>query len=112
LLETPRMGVAMSNLPIIAFFAVLAACGVVSAQSPSGPVAAPDVNPRTAPTKSIRPTNQSAEEIVVKEKLNAAGVTSVRDLVRNPDGSWKGRGVKDKNDVAVVVDTDGNIKLH
>ena len=74
---------------------IVAACLVAS----SGAVA----------QSSGKPTNQSAEEIVIKEKLNVAGVTKLNALTRERDGSWRGRGVKDNIEVAVVVDTDGNV---
>ena len=61
---------------------------------------------------SRAPTNQSAEEIVIKEKLNGAGVTQLKDLKRNRDGSWNGRGMKGDVEVAVVVDADGNVIFH
>ncbi len=84
----------MNRWPIAAFAVVLALSSGAVAQG----------------TKS--PTNQSAEEIVIKEKLNVAGVTKLKELTRDRDGSWKGRGVKDNTEVAVVVDTDGNIIFH
>lgn len=61
---------------------------------------------------SRAPTNQSAEEIVIKEKLSVAGVRDLKDLTRNRDGTWHARGVKDNNKVAVVVDTDGAVRFH
>ncbi len=61
---------------------------------------------------SKAPTNQSAEEIVIKEKLSVAGVRDLKDLTRNRDGTWHAIGVKDNNEVAVVVDTDGAVRFH
>ena len=61
---------------------------------------------------SSAPTNQSAEEIIIKEKLSVAGVRDLKDLTRNRDGTWHARGVKDNNKVAVVVDTDGAVRFH
>ncbi len=102
----------MSSPSIAVFAAALALSGSAWAQTAGGPVAQPTDNPRTTPTKSVAPTNQSAEEIIVKEKLSAAGVTGIKDLTRNPDGTWKGRGTKDRTEVAVVVDTDGKVTFH
>lgn len=66
----------------------------------------------TAWAQSSRaPTNQSAEEIVIKEKLSLAGITGLKDLTRNRDGTWNGRGMKDNSEVAVVVDTDGKVRF-
>lgn len=61
---------------------------------------------------SRAPTNQSAEEIVIKEKLSVAGVRDLEDLTRSRDGTWHARGVKDNNKVAIVVDTDGAVRFH
>lgn len=57
------------------------------------------------------PATPSAEEIVIKEKLKASGVKDIRDLVREKDGTWRARVQKDDSDVAVVVDTEGNVKF-
>ena len=84
----------MSQSPIAAFAVLLVFAGAGFAQT------------------SRSPTNQSAEEIIIKEKLSGVGVTGVRDLTRNRDGTWNGRGVKDHAEVAVVVDTSGNVIFH
>ena len=54
----------------------------------------------------------TAEEIVIKEKLRALGVSQISGLMRERDGTWRGKGRKDNVEVAVVVDADGNVKLH
>ena len=54
----------------------------------------------------------TAEEIVIKEKLRASGVSQISGLTRERNGTWRGHGRKDNVEVAVVVDTDGNVKLH
>lgn len=84
----------MLRLPIAVLAAILVLSGPAIAQT------------------SRTPTNQSAEEIVIKEKLNVAGVKDLKDLTRDRDGTWRGRGVKDNTEVAVVVDTDGNVIFH
>jgi hypothetical protein len=53
----------------------------------------------------------SAEEIVIKEKLRASGLKDIRDLTREKDGTWRAKVHKDNAEVAVVVDTDGNVKF-
>ncbi len=84
----------MSRLPIAMFALALALADASFAQS------------------SGSPTNQSAEEIVIKEKLKDIGVTRLKQLTRNRDGTWEGRGTKDQTEVAVVVDTSGNVIFH
>jgi hypothetical protein len=84
----------MMRMSISVLLACLVVCGAPSAQT------------------ARAPTTQSAEEIIIKEKLNVAGVTEVKELTRNRDGSWNGRAIKDNVEVAVVVDTDGNVIFH
>jgi hypothetical protein len=94
------------TLTVILMAMATAAAVTVHAQT-STPIGPQTITPRS----SAEPTNQSAEEIIIKEKIKAAGVSKVNSLVRNPDGSWEGKGIKDKNEVAVLVDTDGNIRF-
>jgi hypothetical protein len=49
---------------------------------------------------------------VIKEKLDTAGVKNLKNLTRQRDGTWHARGVKDNTEIAVVVDTNGNVIFH
>lgn len=95
------------NRKLAIIIAGMTVAGVGHAQQGPSSVGQQTITPRS----SAEPTNQSAEEIIIKEKIRAAGVSRVHDLVRNPDGSWQGKGTKDKNEIAVVVDTDGNVRV-
>ncbi|UYN96121.1 MAG: hypothetical protein KIT25_04015 [Enhydrobacter sp.] len=95
----------MHRLLIVVLLAALGIGPAAWAEEPL-PGAKSDV-PRTSP----EPTNQSAEEIIIKAKLRAAGVRKVNNLARHPDGTWEGRGMKGDEEIAVQVDTDGNVKF-
>ena len=90
---------------LIAVLATTAAAGMVHAQTPSPPVGRQTLTPNA----SSQPTNQSAEEIIVKQQVRAAGLKDVKNLVRNPDGTWRGKAKRDNTEVAVSVDTAGNV---
>lgn len=85
------------NRPACLLTSVVAAIVLAATAHAQSPPAAP------APT---------AEEIVIKEKLRASGVSEINNLTRERDGTWRGRGRKDNVEVAVMVDADGNVKLH
>ncbi len=96
----------MNRVLTVVLIAAMGGAGVAQAQV--SPADRPQTN---TPRSSVEPTNQSAEEIIIKQKLRAAGLSDLKDLVRNPDGTWEGKGVKDDNEVAVLVDTDGNVRF-
>jgi hypothetical protein len=64
-------------------------------------------NPATA-LPSTAP-NATASEAATKAQLEARGYSGVKSLVRNPDGSWNAKAMRDNVEVAVVIDTAGNI---
>jgi hypothetical protein len=102
----------MNRTLIAAALVSIVAAGVVQAQTSTG--TPQTITPRSSvePRSSAEPTNQSAEEIIIKEKLRAAGLSGINNLMRNPDGTWQGKAVKDKTEVAVMVDTAGNVSFH
>ncbi len=53
--------------------------------------------------------NASANVAAARYKFEQAGFHDVKGLSRNPDGTWSGRAVKNGVEVAVVMDTAGNI---
>jgi hypothetical protein len=96
--------------------ASLATVGVAQAQmgtpnktTPNPNPGTGSVTPQTNPKGTVAPSNTSAEEGAVKEKLRAAGLTGINSLKRNPDGTWEGRAMKNNAEVAVMIDTAGNI---
>ena len=56
--------------------------------------------PKTAPT-----TASSA-----KAAIEAKGYTGVKSLTRDPAGNWSAKAVKNNQEVAVVLDTTGDIR--
>src|SRR5438132_13936689 len=96
--------------PLIAIVvASLASVGIAHAQMGTPNTTTPNPNPGTGsvtpqsnPKGTVAPSNTSAEEGAVKEKLRAAGLTGVSGLRRNPDGTWEGRAMKNNAEVAVM----------
>jgi hypothetical protein len=95
----------MKRVLIAVLAATTAIAGTAHAQTPSPPVGRQTLTPNA----SAQPTNQSAEEIIVKQQVRAAGLKDVKNLVRNPDGTWRGKAMRDNAEVAVSVDTAGNV---
>lgn len=100
----------MNRAPIAAIVAIVAAFGAATPLSAEEKTLG-DKPVTVPPDPSAAPTNQSAEEIIVKERLRASGLRGIKNLQRKPDGTWEGRAVKDKTEVAVTVDTAGNVSF-
>jgi hypothetical protein len=94
----------LMNRMLAVLIAVAAVAGVGHAQQGQG-------GPSSLPPQTKTPRSSAEPEIIIKEKIRAAGVSRVHGLVRNPDGSWQGKGTKDRNEIAVMVDTDGNVRF-
>ena len=102
----------MSRASIAAIVAVVVATGAATPLTAVAEEKSTVEKPVTVPpAPSAAPTNQSAEEIIVKERLRASGLRGIKNLQRKPDGTWEGRAVKDKTEVAVTVDTAGNVSF-
>lgn len=71
----------------------------------------PDLGGSSNPATALPSTspNATASEAATKAQLEARGYSGVRSLVRNPDGSWNAKAMRDNVEVAVVIDTAGNI---
>lgn len=66
----------------------------------------------TPTTPSVPPagmpgTAQSAASI--KTQIEASGYTNIKDLNRKDDGSWQAKATKNDVEVAVSVDSTGNV---
>ena len=81
--------------------------------SPNPPVTAPATMPPSATStpspSALNPPTTTANEAAVRSKLEAAGFSSVKGLTMAPDGTWRGIGMRDNVEVAVSVDSAGNI---
>lgn len=97
--------------------ALVLAAGVAHAQTmqPSTPMGRDQnsmpgqtSNPNTGlPTTS---PNATAAEAAAKAKLEAKGYNGVRSLTRDTAGNWTGKAMRNNVEVAVTLDTDGNIR--
>jgi hypothetical protein len=78
------------------------------------PSAQPDVARGTAPapatgsaaTATARP---AMTEEQARTQFAGAGYTDVRDLQRNPDGGWRGRAMRDGQQISVMLDPSGQV---
>jgi len=55
--------------------------------------------------------HESAAEAAARYKFEQAGFSNVKGLSRTPDGVWSGRAVKDGVEIAVSMDTAGQIAV-
>lgn len=53
--------------------------------------------------------NASAGTAATRAQLESAGFSNVKGLVRQPDGTWTARAVRQGVEMAVSVDTSGHI---
>jgi hypothetical protein len=105
--------------------ALIAAAGIAHAQSgtstpttplpgsPTPPVTAPATMPPSATStpspSALNPPTTTAAEAAVRSKIEAAGYSSVKGLTMAPDGTWRGIGTRNNVEVAVSIDSAGNI---
>lgn len=85
--------------------ALVAISSVAFAQmpAPTGSSTTPAVPPAGMPGSSPQ-TATSA-----RTQIEASGYTRIRELKRNEDGSWQAIATKNDVEVAVSVDTTGNV---
>lgn len=84
---------------------LLALASAAAAQTPSstdGKSSVPAVPPAGMPGTA----QQSGS---AKAQIEASGYTDVKDLKRQDDGSWRARARKNDVEVAVSVDSTGNV---
>jgi len=65
-------------------------------------------NPRTG-LPSTTP-NATASEAAAKAQLEAKGCTGVKLLKRDSAGNWSGKAMKNNTEIAVVLDSKGNVR--
>ena len=101
---------------IAAVVASVCAAGIAQAQVATPNTSTPNPNPGTGsvtpltnPKGATANPSPGAAEAAVKEKLREAGFTGVSNLERQPDGTWIGRAMKENAQVAIQIDTAGNI---
>jgi hypothetical protein len=96
--------------------ALIAVAGVAHAQGQNiqtvpDKTHTPDYGGTSNPATGLPSTspNATASEAATKAQLEARGYNGVKSLVRNPDGSWNAKAMRDNVEVAVVIDTAGNV---
>ncbi len=102
---------------VAAAFATLLVAGVAGAQTmqPSTP-AGRDMNSMPGGTSNPNtglPTttsNATAAEAAAKAQLEAKGYQGVKQLTRDTAGNWTGKAMRNNAEVAVTIDTKGNVR--
>jgi hypothetical protein len=77
--------------------------------SGSGSSALPPSTTGTPRAGAVDSTNVTGAQAAAQSKIEAAGFSNVKGLTRSMDGTWTGRGVKNGVEVAVSLDTSGNV---
>lgn len=92
------------KLVLLTAAALLASISIVVAQTgtPPGTSTTPSVPPAGMPG-----TAQSATS--ARTQIEASGYTDIKDLKRQNDGSWRARATKNNEEVAISVDSTGNV---
>jgi hypothetical protein len=92
------------KLILTAAAALVASVSIAAAQMPptTGTSTTPAVPPAGMPG-----TAQS--ETSVRTQIEASGYKNVKGLTRREDGSWHGKATKNDEEVAVSVDSTGNV---
>jgi hypothetical protein len=85
-----------------------------SGAAPSGttsltPPGQADLRPGTPPATGPATSNGQVGEDQVRAQLASAGYTDVRDLQREPNGGWRARAMRDGQQMAVSVDSQGRV---
>jgi hypothetical protein len=97
-----------STLVTIALIATAGITGTVDAQTQPGTgVPGGTSSPRQG-LPSTTP-NATASEAAAKSQLEARGYTGVKQLTRDSAGNWTGKAMKNNVEIAVTLDTKGNV---
>lgn len=93
----------MKLIPIAAA-ALVASVSIAAAQMPpaTGTATTPAVPPAGMP-------GTAESESSVRTQIEASGYQKIKDLTRKADGSWHARATKNDVEVAVSVDSTGNV---
>jgi hypothetical protein len=73
---------------------------------PNAPKAQGDVTPAVA-TSGDGPAD--GDDSQARRAIEFDGYKNVRGLVKGPDGSWRGRAMRGRTEIAVRVDASGNV---
>lgn len=92
------------KLIVIVAAALVASVSIAAAQMPttSGTPTTPAVPPAGMP-------GTAENESSVRTQIEASGYQKIRDLTRKADGSWYAKATKNDVEVAVSVDSTGNV---
>ncbi len=90
-------------LPFAALLVTVSSIAVAQMPPPTGSSTTPAVPPAGMPGSAPQ-TATSA-----RTQIEASGYTQIKDLKRNDDGSWQAIATKNDTEVAVSVDTTGNV---
>ena len=60
-------------------------------------------------TTGVQPDSAAASDAMAKNSIEMDGYRNVRGLVRAPDGSWHGRAMRGRTEIAVSVDPNGSV---
>lgn len=91
------------TLPAATLLVVVSSVAFGQMPPPTGSSTTPAVPPAGMPGSSPQ-TATSA-----RTQIEASGYTNIKDLKRNDDGSWHATATKNAVEVAVSVDTTGNV---
>lgn len=91
------------DVPTVALLVIVAS--VVMAQTPSSTDGRS--SPPLLPPAGMPGTAQQASS--AKTQIEASGYSHVKELKRQDDGSWRAKARKNDTEVAVAVDSAGNV---
>ena len=106
-----------TTLATIALIATTGIAGASYAQT-SPPVTQPTQPGTAAPGGTSHPRtnlptttpNATGSEAPAKGELEAKGYSGVRQLTRDSAGNWTGKAMRNNTEIAVTLDTKGNVR--
>jgi len=69
----------------------------------------PNTTTNTPSPGALDSTSVSGAQAAAQSKFQEAGFSNVKGLSRSPDGTWRGRAVKNGIEVGVAMDAGGKI---
>ncbi len=79
--------------------------------SGTGSAALPSSTTGTPRAGALDSQNQTAGLAGARSQIESAGFSDVKGLSQQPDGTWRGRAVKNGVEVAVVLDPSGRVMV-
>jgi hypothetical protein len=58
---------------------------------------------------AMAPPAKSGDDAQARKAVEFDGYKAVRDLVKGPDGTWRGRAMRGRTEIAIRVDANGNV---